>query len=262
MRVHLSFGRSVHEFKAARAARHPHVLASYADPSIIRGVMRHHLSTPDMIGQGHLIIDSGAFTAFTQGQRIDIHAYGEFLTNFQAVHGDALASLEVMNLDVIGDQDASARNEQVLRDEYGLTPTPVFTFGAPVQELRDMAARSPRLALGGLVPYSQDRDTLHGWLRRCFDALQGQSVSVHLLGIAQEDVLRAFPAATCDSTAWSNVVRAGRARHLEAIHPGNTWKIPALTERVEQVQRMEHRVTDYWQTAKYTPAPAPLLESA
>jgi len=259
LRVYLACSRSGHEYRAAHAARHPHILVSYADQSAVRGIMRHHLGTPEMIGQGHLIIDSGAFTAYTQGLRVDVHEYAEFVTHFEAVHGEKLASLEVMNLDVIGDQQASDRNEQVLREEYGLAPVPVFTFGAPLAGLEQLASRAHRLALGGLVRHAQDRVTLDGWLERCFDALQGAPVSVHLLGITQERVLRRFPACTCDSSTWSNVVRAGRARHLEALHPGNTWKVPALVERIGQVQQLERAVTDHWETTKYTPAPEPLL---
>lgn len=252
MRYHLAMGRSGREYEAARAARHPDILASYAAPSAVRGVLRHHLATPEMHGTGRLILDSGAYSALTLGLALNVHAFGAFAVGLAAEWGDALAELEVVNLDVIGNQGASDEHERVLRGEYGLQPVPVHTFGAPLRVLERMAARSPRLALGGLVPHAQDRATLRGWLTRCFDALDGSGARVHLLGIARPWVLEAFPVASCDSTTWSAGVRFGRGKTTGDA--GRAAQVTALTSTALGAQALAAQVSRHWEGRTYRPS--------
>lgn len=258
-RYHLVVSRSGHECRALHAARHPHVLASYASGSALRGVLRHHLLTPEMRGRGHLLVDSGAFSALTRGLALDVRAYGAFCAALAAEHGADLAALEFINLDVIGDQAASDEHERVLRGEFGLDPVPVFTFGARLRDLEAMAARSGRVALGGLVPFAQDRATLRGWLGRCFDVLGGAGPRVHLLGIAQEWALMAYPVASCDSSSWSAVVRFGRGR---PAGEGSAWKAGALEARVRDAQALEARVAARWAARAFRPGAQPGLFDA
>lgn len=244
-RIHLSFGRSNHELKAANLAQHAHALGSYADPSIIRAILRHHLTQPNMLGKGNLIVDSGAYTAFTKGQAINLEEYAAFCVQVTAAHAHQLNTLEFMNLDVIGHQERSTANFHALREEHGVNVTPVFTYGAALKELERLAERHPRIALGGLVPVALKTNMLNDWLTACFSVLHGSTTSIHLLGIAQERILTRYPVDSCDASSWSDVVRVPRKAHLREQYkgqPGDTWKPQMLLERIKEVQAVETRM--------------------
>ena len=61
-----------------------------------------------------VIIDSGAFTAFTLGKAVDTKEYAEWAKDFDSRWRHRMDSLHFMNLDVIGDQDASWINQSIL----------------------------------------------------------------------------------------------------------------------------------------------------
>lgn len=227
--------------RAANDCSHSFCLGSYADPGIIRMILRHHLLTPGMHGRGHLLIDSGAFSAWTRGIAIDLEEYADFLAQFTELHRDALARIQYLNLDVIGDQRASHRNWQRLRDA-GLSPMPVFTYGGDLGELREMAQESPRLALGGLALMSRDgrRVTLERWLDACWEVLPS-GAQVHLLGVGQRWALERYPATSCDSTQFSSQVRGDNYRRTSARHPhlsGPDLKRQMLADEIRRIQQM------------------------
>lgn len=133
--------------------------------------MRIHLTDTTAQLQGDLrprvIIDSGAFTAWSTGKRIDPRDYAEWALDFDKRWRHKMASLEFMNLDVIGDQDASWRNQAIL-ERLGMAPLPIITFGVDLKHLDRALEEYDYIALGGLVPYSRDKVKLKKWLDACF----------------------------------------------------------------------------------------------
>ncbi len=211
-------------------------------------------------GPGHrLIIDSGAFTAWTAGEAIRPEVYAEWALQFEQRWRGRLGALEFMNLDVIGDQEASWRNLQALRVR-GLDAMPVVTHGAEPVHLERAIEEHPRLALGGLVPLTRNPAALRAWLDRCFGLLlrrhaAGQRlVRVHLLGVTQPWVLRRYPAFSADSSSWEISVRYGGASgQLGVPHP----KVPrnaaqpalnlyVLRQQVRAAQALAQEVSAIW----------------
>lgn len=94
--------------------------------------------------EGRLMVDSGAYTAFTKGRVIELAEYAAFLRHWHGTYDYAIT------LDVIGDPVATARNTEALAAE-GVDVMPVFTARASFDELDAMAAQHKYLALGGLV---------------------------------------------------------------------------------------------------------------
>lgn len=91
-----------------------------------------------------LMIDSGAFTAYTLGKPISIDNYIAYLQHWYGVYDYA------MNLDVIGNPRATAKNLLTLQG-HGLNVVPIYTARAKVAELRAMTKDAEYIAYGGLV---------------------------------------------------------------------------------------------------------------
>lgn len=165
-----------------------------------------------------VFLDSGAFSAFTQGRKIDLDA----LIDFIHVHE---SELEIYaGLDVIGDHDATMKNVQRMIDD-GLDPVPTFHFGSDLAALDEMCQAFGYIALGGLVPLSGS-NKLHHWLDQCFRVIRRHwPVKIHLFGITGQSTLERYPAFSADSTAaivgggLGKVFRFDRGRLT-----GDNWK--------------------------------------
>lgn len=224
-------------------------LCSYAYPRVAEGYIQRALSA------SRIIIDSGAFTAFTSGKAIDPIAYGEWALDFKMKYGSKVKKLSFMNLDVIGDQAKSWRNQEVL-DGMGLYPIPVVTFGAKLRDL-ERAIEYPYMALGGLVPYSTQKEKLQAWLDFCFKFFVSRYEStsvmprVHLLGVARESLLLRYPAYSADSTLWLLPLRYARSNVLKI--KGISYKEEtanlfrkAVREELLNQARIQSKVTAIW----------------
>lgn len=151
-----------------------------------------------------VFLDSGAFSAFTQGETIDIQAYCDYIKQYQ--HLFRLYS----NLDVIGSVEGTFANQQKM-ERAGLKPLPVFHTGEDWKYLTLYLADYPYIALGGMVPYLAParRKTLMVWLLRCFKMAQGKSV-FHGFGCTVWEVVKALPWYSVDSSSWGTGFRYGR----------------------------------------------------
>lgn len=138
-----------------------------------------------------LFVDSGAYTAWTQGARIDLDEYCAFLKrNAQQISVYAV-------LDVIGDYQGTAAN-QVRMEASGLSPLPVFHKGSPFTELERICERYSYFAIGGLVR-ARDRFC---FLDQCFTIIKKKwPIKVHAFGAAGQGTLERYPFYSCDSSS-------------------------------------------------------------
>ena len=149
-----------------------------------------------------LFADSGAFSAFTQGASIDIHDYIAWLQRWS--HWWTAYA----NLDVIGNADATAVNQQVMEDA-GLRPLPVFHTGTPFPVLDAMLDDYDYIALGGMVPYLGRKQILIPWLLKAFDMARGRG-GYHGFGCGSWDLMRIFPWVSVDSSTPGVAYRYGK----------------------------------------------------
>jgi hypothetical protein len=156
-----------------------------------------------------VFLDSGAFSAFSQGATIDIQAYCDYIKRFK--HLFTVYS----NLDVIGSAAGTRTNQKIIERE-GLSPLPVFHVGEDWQYLTDYIAQYPYIALGGLVPYmSHKQKKVIPWILRCFKMAQGKSV-FHGFGCTAWQLVRAFPWYSVDSSSWGQGFRYGQVPLFDA----------------------------------------------
>lgn len=160
----------------------------------------------------NLVLDSGAYSAFTQNAPIDISAYADFLLKNQR----HLAS--AVNLDVIlpGDPERAAKegfdNFCYLRDR-GCVTMPVFHVGESVKWIDKMLEQTDYIGLSSsMVSVAAGI----GWYDMMFNYVtdkDGYPVArFHAFGDTTPTALLNYPWYSADSTTW--VVAGGMAGRI------------------------------------------------
>jgi hypothetical protein len=182
----------------------------------------------------NLFLDSGAFSAWTQGVEIDIRDYIEFIKEHQEV-------LELYaNLDVIGlggkqpnklTAEKTLENQKIM-EEAGLNPLPCFHFGEPFEYLQYYVDNYDYLALGVA---GNTGSKLIPWLDECFgNYICGEDgmpkIKIHGFAITSLRVMLRYPFYSVDSTSWVMTSRMGsiyvpRYRGGQWIYDEDSWKV-------------------------------------
>lgn len=198
------------------------LLSYHYYPGDLHALFAKHFSRP----YPDTFADSGAFSAKTKGTPINLDAY----TTWLHVHRDLLSVYA--NLDVIGDADATWRNQQRL-EAAGLAPLPVFHAGEDWSWLHRYLDNGYRyIALGGLV--GRPIAKVMPWAIRCFKIAAGRAV-FHGFGLTTWKALAGLPWYSVDSSSWGAGFRFGqvtvfdeRAGRWHKLGIGNHREVYAL----------------------------------
>lgn len=210
-----------------------------------------------------VLIDSGAFTAWSSGNPVVPKVYGEWALRFREEWEERMAFLRFINLDVIGDQEGTWKNQRTL-EKMGLDPIPVITQGADLSHLDAALEEYPYVCLGGLVPLAQRKKKMAGWLDRCFARVvarwkaTGVMPKVHLLGVTQAWVLDRYPAFSSDSSSWTAALRYGASKssglpgvpriRLDSQDDVKGAVAHALRSEIRRLKVMEEQATALWKS--------------
>lgn len=191
--------------ESSRAA----VRAVHADQaSVLRLGFRHALlSYAREGGAGPLInaarlfdsvlLDSGAFSAFNSGRVVDLARYIDFCKRY----GHLAAAYA--NLDVIGDDAATWRNQQRM-EAAGLLPVPTFHFGEPWDALRHIAAHYDYIAVGCMP--SLGTAARQEFLDGCWRIIRESPrwpLKVHGWAMTDAAIMERYPWYSIDSLTWA-----------------------------------------------------------
>jgi hypothetical protein len=139
-----------------------------------------------------LLIDSGAYTEFTTGKRVDINAYAEWAARWEG-HADAVAGLD----DISGDWRRSLANYEAFPGGF-----PTYHETDPPELLDDIiglaSLRKQWIGLG-MLPETRRRRSGEDWLR---DALSRIPESIHVHGWALRAYTHHRRLDSVDSTNW------------------------------------------------------------
>lgn len=170
-----------------------------------------------------IFLDSGAFSAYSQGITLDIDQYIEFIKKYKD-------KLEVYcSLDVIGDPEASMRNQKYMEDA-GLNPLPVFHYGEPLEIFKNLVQKYDYVGVGGMVGSNGTARVTSSILALWLDDLFSNyicdkdgisKVKVHGFGVTSVDLLIRYPWYSVDSTTWA--ISAGMGLILVPIYKNNRW---------------------------------------
>lgn len=188
-----------------------------------------------------LFLDSGAFSAFSQGVEIKIKDYIAFIK-------EHLEHLEVYaNLDVIGDAEATLQNQKIM-EKAGLKPLPCFHYGEPIKYLKHYLDNYDYLALGGMVPISTA--DLRVWLDNLFhehicDKSGMPRVKIHGFGLTSFPLMKRYPWYSVDSTSWVVTGRMGsvyipRQRQGKSDYSEDGWKVAVSTRSPSKKEAGQH----------------------
>ncbi len=154
-----------------------------------------------------VMLDSGAFSAWTQGVKIELDEYAEFVSRY-----GHLFETGIFNLDVIGDAKTSYANWNWLRRK-GINTIPVFHCGSNQKWLRRYISKTNFVAIGGIAKLGTKKRTY--WLdtiwKNCLLGSKGRPVcNVHGLGLTptQGDLL-SYPWFSVDSSTWTRAAGYG-----------------------------------------------------
>lgn len=204
-----------------------------------------------------ILIDSGAFTAYTTGKVITVREYGSWALDFKRKWERKVKSLYFFNLDVIGSQEKSDYNLHRL-EAMGLKPIPIFTFNADIKHLIYYLENYDYIGFGGLV--SRGSISVIKWLDYCYKEVNkyyrenGVLRKTHLLGVTKQEILERYPLYSCDSSGWVACLRFGGGRAI------GKSKIPKYTEspealkltiitlkaEIEKYKKLQDDVTKLW----------------
>jgi len=160
----------------------------------------------------NIILDSGAFTAFTQNKKYDIDEYIDFIKTYG---GDFEY---YFNLDVIGDFHGTWDNQEYMESQ-GLNPVPVFHYGEPEELMRFLVKQYKMIGIGGTVPIPNNK--IDKWLNHLFFNKDGElkypDTMFHGLGITSPHLLRRYPFYSVDSSQWLVAKRFGVVINGEGV---------------------------------------------
>ena len=185
-----------------------------------------------------LFIDSGAFSAFTQGVAINLDEYIAFIKQYKDI------ITVYANLDVIGDAEGTLANQKRM-EKAGLNPLPCFHYGEPIEFLKYYLGKYKYIALGGMVPISTK--DLGTWLDNLFanyicDKDGKPRVQVHGFGLTSLKLMLRYPWYSVDSTSWVVTGRMGAiyvpkpwAKSLDEV-----WKVSLSNRSPNQTEAGKH----------------------
>ena len=155
-----------------------------------------------------IIGDSGAFSAMSGGVPIDREEFHAWADRWR----DAL--FWTAALDVIGDAEASYQNWIAARRD-GLELVPTLHYGEGTASLDRFAEEGATLiGLGGMVPYSSEKDRLMRWCLQMHRHARDHHphVRFHGWGISHPFLVDNLPWWSTDSSGFSSCFRFGSLR--------------------------------------------------
>ena len=145
-------------------------------------------------------LDSGAFSAFTQGVQIDTAEFCRYIVRNQ----DLWECVSV--LDAIGDYKGTYKNQMAMQNllPKELWPLPCYHYGEPVDVLKHYVDNYEYITIGGMVPISTAQLTI--WLDQIWPLICDEhgvpKVKVHGFGLTSLPLMLRYPWYSVDSSSW------------------------------------------------------------
>lgn len=186
-----------------------------------------------------VFLDSGAFSAYTQGVEIDIGRYCDYIHE----NADIIDFPSV--LDAIGDAEGTYRNQEEM-ERRGTNPLPCFHYGEPLELLEHYVSKYEYITIGGMVPISTPQLKLwldDIWDRYLTDESGRPRTKVHGFGLTSLPLMLRYPWYSVDSSTWVQWAANGmiliptRTGQLDVSSKSSRRKIP--NQHLDSMSPME-----------------------
>lgn len=163
------------------------------------------LNVPERKGKYRVLIDSGAFSAWTQKKVIDVKEYSAW------VKGELLPAIGDMvtgffQLDVVCDIKKTREN-LLAHEKLGLRPIPIFTRATTEKDLvylHDLCRDYPWVGIGAI------KGTAKEYVKYVLEHCSSEERrKLHLLGFGDIDFIRYYRPKSFDTSTWLNGARFG-----------------------------------------------------
>lgn len=249
MRIYLVAGDRSH-LGYLVGENYPNILISFAYISSVTG------RELNKVRRDSLFIDSGAFTAWATGLKLDIDKYIEFLQRGRfSVYA---------NMDVIHDGEGSYRN-YIYMKKHGLTPLPVFHSEEEFKWLETYLEMTDYIAIGGMAGGEYSKEEKYKFLDKCFSIISKHwQKKVHGFGIGDPDIMLRYPFCSVDTTSAMNGSRYGRTvtrtgnlairhytwkhnRTYRTLRSQQSWRT-RIVSWIKYYADIQDQVTEVWKT--------------
>lgn len=203
----------------------------------------------ELLSFKNLFADSGAYTAWTKGDPIDIDDYINWLK-----HNEKHLTIYAP-LDVIGDWKETKKNHEYMQ-KNGVNPVPVFHSSnprAPYSRLEEICEEFDYIALGGVAGAGIKKEVLLNHFDCCFKIIgkhwkNGRKIKVHGFGVTTPRLMARYPFYSVDSTTWLNGGRFGQMFTWDVYK----YKIIAASSKEMAILNNVELLTDYKARLRYT----------
>ena len=140
---------------------------------------------------GEIFLDSGAFSAKSLGEEIDIENYMQFISKYKIKN--------YATLDVIGNGEETLKNTEYMISK-GFNPIYTFHKGEEMKYLEE-ALKFDYIAIGGLVGNMSFAEEFLDKVWR-FIIEKKPDLKVHGFGLTKIDMMKRYPWHSVDSSSW------------------------------------------------------------
>lgn len=191
-------------------------------------------------GSEGLLLDSGAFTEFTTGKPVNIDLLIGFIKKYQPEYA--------IQLDVIGDDDATWRNYQYMVDQGLHNILPVIHYKASEAHIKRVLEASDYVLLGGLVPLTRAPEKLRKWLDYLYANFGLKDKKVHALGVTTRWCLQRYPFYSVDSSSALSITRYPSSDKTNIMHQKTKHYTELYKIGIDPILQLEKDVTKLWES--------------
>lgn len=153
--------------------------------------------------QLNIIIDSGAFSAFTKKKTISLDAYNKFIFNLKK----RIKSFNFIQLDVVFNPEMTKLN-LIKQQDAGLDPCPVYTRGEKPERFFELIEQGHYVFVGGV----QRGENYKGFAKFLLEKSKGKKV--HYLAFTKLNFIQKYSPYSVDSSTWCAGSRFGLLKML------------------------------------------------
>ena len=175
-----------------------------------------------------IFVDSGAFTAWTQGKEIDVENYINYINEnkdwfeicaaVDSIPGEPQGASVATHEEVMESCNKTWENFLYMRSKMLDTNKLLYTFhiGEPWEylkqalEYKDEHGKIKYIAFGGLV--GKGKDLIDNFLKEATQIVRQSSnpnVKIHVFGVSNFTILNKYKLTSSDSTAWCKMAGYG-----------------------------------------------------